>query len=221
MNPNKSPRIKICCISSTDEAKLAVHYGADALGLVSAMPSGPGVISNDEIARISRTVPPATATFLLTSSTEATEIVDQVRASHVSTVQLVDHVEQHVYASIRSVLPNVKIVQVIHVVDELSITAASVAADHADSILLDSGNPTAAVKELGGTGRIHDWEISRRIRQRLHVPVFLAGGLNASNVREAIDTVEPYAIDLCSGVRTNGKLDADKLVEFIGVVRSR
>jgi phosphoribosylanthranilate isomerase len=84
-------------------------------------------------------------------------------------------------------------------------------AEHVDAILLDSGNPKLAVKELGGTGRRHDWKLSRRIAETCGKPVFLAGGLNAENVREAIESVQPFGVDLCSSVRTNGKLDLQKL----------
>jgi phosphoribosylanthranilate isomerase len=184
------------------------------------MPSGPGVISNEQIVEISRAVPPGITTFLLTSSTDSTEIIEQVRASRVSTVQIVAHVEPHVYARIRSVLPNVRIVQVIHVVDEASIMEASAAAGFVDALLLDSGNPTLAVKELGGTGRRHDWSISRRIREAVGVPVYLAGGLRAENVAEAVSTVGPYGLDVCSGVRTEGRLDPAALVRFFAALGS-
>ena len=83
-----------------------------------------------------------------------------------------------------------------------------------DGILLDSGNPSLPVKELGGKGRTHDWRLSRRIREAVDVPVFLAGGLHAGNVAEAIDRVGPFGVDVCSGVRTNGRLDEEKLAEF-------
>jgi len=89
-----------------------------------------------------------------------------------------------------------------------------------DAILLDSGNPNLRVKELGGTGRVHNWQLSRRIREQASCPVFLAGGLKPENVKEAIETVEPFAVDVCSGVRTNGLLDAEKLGRFISEVRA-
>jgi phosphoribosylanthranilate isomerase len=85
---------------------------------------------------------------------------------------------------------------------------------------LDSGNPNLFVKELGGTGRTHNWELSRKIRESIKVPIFLAGGLNQDNVRSAIETVEPYGVDLCSGVRTNGNLDEIKLEAFFKAIDS-
>jgi len=116
-------------------------------------------------------------------------------------------------------LPNVKLVQVIHVIDEKSIEEAVQISKHVDAILLDSGNPNLTVKELGGTGRVHNWELSKKIREAIDIPLFLAGGLKASNVRKAIETVQPFGLDLCSGVRTNGQLDKNKLIAFFKAVR--
>ncbi|MDP1676747.1 MAG: phosphoribosylanthranilate isomerase [Bacteroidota bacterium] len=208
------PKVKICCISSVDEAKLAIKYGATALGLVSAMPSGPGPISEELIAEIVSHIPDGIASFLLTSKQDADSIIAQQRKTKANTLQLVDSVSFDVYATLRKELPNISIVQVIHVIDESSIDEAESIAPFVDMILLDSGNPKLAIKELGGTGRRHDWKLSRKIVESVNVPVFLAGGLNAGNVKEAVEYVQPYGLDLCSGVRTNGKLDERKLKLF-------
>jgi phosphoribosylanthranilate isomerase len=213
-----NPRIKICCISSVDEAKLAIKYGASALGLVSKMPSGPGVIPDEDIVLIANIIPPPVAAFLLTSETEAKQIISQQKKIRTNTLQLVDKVGINVYNEIRNELPGISIVQVVHVIDESSIEYASEVSEYADAILLDSGNPYLKIKELGGTGRTHNWNISKTIRESISIPVFLAGGLNPENVREAIETVEPFGVDLCSGVRTNGKLDEQKLKKFFEAV---
>ena len=218
MTGTRKPRVKICCISSEHEAHDAIQYGASALGLVGAMPSGPGVITDEQILAIARRVPPPVATFLLTSETEATAIIRHQQRARTSTIQIVDTLVDGTHQDIRAALPGVKLVQVIHVVNEASIDEALQAAEHVDAVLLDSGDPTRAVKELGGTGRTHNWRLSRRIREQLTKPVFLAGGLHAGNVREAIETVEPFGLDLCSGVRTNGKLDERKLAAFFEAV---
>lgn len=214
------PRIKICCISSVNEARQAVQYGASALGFVSHMPSGPGVIADELIAEIVATVPPPVATFLLTSLCDAQAIAQQHASCRTSTLQLVDFVEPTELLKLRRLLPLVKLVQVIHVMGEQSIDEAKRVADRVDALLLDSGNPTLQVKELGGTGRVHDWRVSRQIRQQVDRPVFLAGGLGASNVNEAIKAVEPFGLDLCSSVRHEGKLSAEKLGAFMQAVRS-
>lgn len=213
-------RVKICCIQSIEEARLAVRYGASAIGLVSAMPSGPGPISEDLIAAIAPSVPPGVSTFLLTSSQEADTIIAQQRSARVNTLQLVDAVSVKTYKILRQVLPGVAIVQVIHVRGEESIDEARSVAPYVNAILLDSGNPTLPVKELGGTGRTHDWTISRKIRDEVPVPLFLAGGLTAGNVAEAIHRVRPYAVDVCSGVRTGMRLDEGKLSLFFQTVES-
>jgi phosphoribosylanthranilate isomerase len=218
MNPASRQRVKICCISSIEEAEIAVEQGASAIGLVSAMPSGPGPIPEDLIAEIAMTVPPAVATFLLTCKQSAEEVIKQQRKTGVNTLQLVDQFPSNEYSILRKELRGIRIVQVIHVRDEQSIVEAVTVAAYVDALLLDSGNPTLEVKELGGTGRVHDWNISRRIRETVNIPIFLAGGLRAENVREAIQNVRPYAVDVCSGVRTDGKLDEEKLAEFFKAI---
>lgn len=210
-----TPRVKICCISSPAEAQLAIRYGAAALGLVGPMPSGPGVITDDAIAVIAKAVPPPIATFLLTSETTTTRIIAHQRRVNTNTIQLVDALTDGAYADIRVALPGIRLVQVIHVIDERSVDEALQIAPHVDALLLDSGNPNLAVKELGGTGRVHNWAISRQIREQSPVPIFLAGGLRPDNVRQAIDAVEPFGLDLCSGVRTQGQLDEAKLANFM------
>ena len=211
-------RVKICCIASDEEAGLAIRYGASAIGLVSEMPSGPGPIDEALIKRIAQNVPPGVATFLLTSKTSANDIIAQQRYCGTNTLQLVDEVEIKVYEELRHALPGVALVQVIHVADQRAVEEAKTAAPHVNAILLDSGNPRAPVKELGGTGRRHDWSVSRRIRDSIDVPVFLAGGLNPDNVAEAIETVQPFGVDVCSGLRTAGKLDEEKLERFMTAV---
>lgn len=211
-------RVKICCISSIQEAKMGVAHGASAIGLVGHMPSGPGVISDELIRTIAWTVPPPIATFLLTSETSVQAVIRHQQAVQTNTIQLVDALQEGTYADIRGGCPGVKLVQVIHVLDEMSIDEALAAADYVDALLLDSGNPKLAVKELGGTGRAHDWSLSRRIVEQSPIPVFLAGGLNPDNVRQAIDTVQPFGLDLCSSVRTNGHLDPAKLERFFTAV---
>ena len=207
-------RIKICCIADRQEAAHAISFGASAIGLVGGMPSGPGPISDEEIYRIAQTVPPPIATFLLTSQQTAQGIIEHHHRTKTNTIQIVDELEGRDYQTIRKALPNVKLVQVIHVTGEESVDEAVELAEFVDAILLDSGDPNLAIKELGGTGRRHDWRLSRKIVETCGKPVFLAGGLNAVNVLEAIDKVRPFGLDLCSGVRTDGKLDLSKLERF-------
>lgn len=212
------PRVKICCIKSPAEAKLAIACGASAVGLVSSMPSGPGVISEEMIAQIAATVPPPIATFLLTSAHSAEAIIAQQRRCRTNTLQLCDHLPATVYPRLRAELPGIALVQVVHVTGPESVEYAIAAAAHVDALLLDSGNPSLAVKELGGTGRTHDWTLSRQIRNAIRIPVFLAGGITPENVAAAITAVEPFGLDLCSGVRTNDNLDSAKLRAFFAAL---
>lgn len=213
-------KVKICCISSVEEARLAIHYGATELGLVGPMPSGPGIITEAQIAEIVKAVPQNINTFLLTSETSADKIIAQHGKVKTSTIQIVDKLKSGSYQDIRSAIPKVKLVQVIHVLDENSISEALDVAPDVDYILLDSGNPNKAIKELGGTGKTHNWALSKKIVNTVLTPVILAGGLNPTNIKEAIATVRPYGVDLCSGVRKDGKLNADKLSAFIANVHA-
>jgi phosphoribosylanthranilate isomerase len=167
---------------------------------------------------IAKTIPEHIASFMLTSETSAEDIIQHHYRTQTNTIQIVDALAFGTYDQIKATLPNIKIVQVIHVIDESSIDEAIAIAEHVDFLLLDSGNPKAAIKELGGTGRTHNWALSRSIVEQSKVPVFLAGGLNTDNVQRAMEKVAPYGVDLCSSVRTNGHLDPKKLEEFFAIV---
>ena len=197
---------------------LAVRYGASAVGLVSAMPSGPGPIGEDEIAVITPHLPPGVATFLLTCKDDLREVIEQQRRTGANTIQLCDRVRHADYAALRDGMPGVKIVQVIHVMGKESVEEAIRVAPHVDALLLDSGNQNLAIKELGGTGRVHDWSLSHMIVQAVPRPVYLAGGLKPENVGEAIARVRPFGVDVCSGLRTNGRLDEAKVAAFFAAV---
>ncbi|HEX2969841.1 MAG TPA: phosphoribosylanthranilate isomerase [Bacteroidales bacterium] len=209
------PRVKICCIKSVDEARMAIEAGASAIGLVGRMPSGPGPISDDLIRHIVAKVPPPIATFLLTCETSVSGIIAHHKRTNTNTIQIVDKLYEGSYADIRKALPSVRIVQVIHVSGESSVDEAIRISGEVDAILLDSGNPDLAIKQLGGTGRVHNWTLSRRIRDNALCPVFLAGGLKPENVRQAVEQVRPFGVDVCSGLRINGNLDKERLEAFI------
>lgn len=209
------PRLKVCCVADIEEAKLAINHGANAVGLVSEMPSGPGVISDECIEEITAKIPRGVSTFLLTSSQDVQAIVDQQRRFGVDTIQLCDSLQPSEILELRGMLPGISIVQVIHVVGDESLDQARAAAREAHALLLDSGKPSNNVKELGGTGQTHDWNISHRIRDEVGVPVWLAGRLTPENIGEAIRQVRPFGVDVCSGLRTNGRLDEEKLMRFV------
>jgi len=215
-----SPRLKICCISSHAEAALAIQAGADALGLVGDMPSGPGIIPDATIRSIALEVPAGVCAFLLTRECTASAIAAHVERCAVSTVQIVNHVEPQELERLREMLPSLRIVQVIHVEDTAALDLLGRYEASVHAFLLDSGSPGASVPLLGGTGRVHDWSVSAEFVRRARRPVFLAGGLTPSNVAEAIHTVRPFGLDICSGVRTDGRLDAAKLSAYVQAVQS-
>jgi phosphoribosylanthranilate isomerase len=211
-------RVKICCIETQEAGALAIRHGADALGLVGPMPSGTGIIDLDTAARIAGAVPPPVATFLLSAATEPDKLLAQCRHVAPTALQIVDAVDPEAYALLRRELPALRLVQVVHVMGEQTIAEALALATQVDALLLDSGDPDAPVRLLGGTGRVHDWAVSRRIVEASPVPVFLAGGLTPDNVTEAIRGVGPFGVDLCTGLRTAGELDETKLAAFMRAV---
>lgn len=212
-------RIKICCMASLEEAQLAIRAGADAVGFVGPMPSGLRSLDDHNIAAIAALIPPPVATFLLTSEVTATGIAQHVGRTRTSTVQIVPHIGSSEAAKLGELLPGTRRVQVIHVEDAGALTLIDEYAPYVHAFLLDSGRPNLAVPEFGGTGRVHDWAISAEFVRRSPLPVFLAGGLTPANVGEAIRRVQPFGVDLCSGVRTERRLDPSKLSAFVQAVR--
>lgn len=207
-------KIKICCISSLSEAEIAVKYGASAIGLVSEMPSGPGIISEELIRTITKEYYSKVDTFLLTSRLKASEIIEQQKFCGTNTIQICDRITHDNLILLKEKIPKIKLVQALHVHYENTLREALDIEKYVDAILLDSGNQKKEIKELGGTGRTHNWKISKKIVASVSVPVFLAGGLNPANVKNAVEIVNPYGLDVCSGVRTDGLLDELKLKQF-------
>lgn len=198
---------------------MALAAGASHLGVVGPMPSGPGILRLDQIRAITTALPEDVDTWLLTSKTDSMQIIREYEQSGAHSLQLVDEVSNEALQDLRQRLPETKLVQVIHVLDEFAVDEAMRLAEVVDVILLDSGNPNLQVKVLGGTGRTHNWKISKRIVELCPKPVYLAGGLKSSNVSDAIAQVTPYGLDLCSGVRKDGDLDENLLQEFMTAVR--
>lgn len=211
-------RIKVCCIGSVEEAQLAIDRGVHALGLVSEMPTSSGVIPDDLIREIAATVPPPVASFLLTSRTDPSAIIEHQQMTGVSTLQLVDRVSPKAMHRPKKELLGISLVRVVHVTGRDALAETAACSSVADALLLDSGTPDAEARSLGGTGRVHDWELSKRIIAQANCPVFLAGGLSPKNVGEAIRRVNPFGVDVCSSLRPTGRLDISLLDAFISEV---
>ena len=197
-----------------------MRHGADALGLVGPMPSGTGIVTLETARRLAAMTPPPVASFLLSSAVEPEALVEEARAVQPTVLQIVDRVPDAAYRLLRRELPALKLVQVVHVSGEETIEEARAAAELADAVLLDSGTREGPVAKLGGTGMVHDWGVSRRIVEAIAKPVILAGGLRPENVAEAIRTVRPFGVDLCTGLRTADRLDEAKLAAFMRAVAS-
>lgn len=213
-------RVKICCISSVDEAEFATKAGADALGLVGKMPSGLGTLPDKTIAEIAKVIAPGVSSFLLTSETKAGDIAEHLLRTGVGTVQLVQHLSLSETMALDRVLLSTRRVQVIHMEDENALKLLDAFEPYVHAFLLDSGRPNAETPEFGGTGRIHDWDLSREFVRKSKKPVFLAGGLTPENVGDAILKVRPFGVNVCSGVRSSHHLDQKKLVAFMNAVRT-
>lgn len=211
-------RTKICCIMNQAELDMAVGQGAAAVGFVSHMPSGPGVIPEDEIAELVRLTPYPVWSELLTCLTKLPDLLAQYKRVKPAALQLCQPLEPEVLLELREALPGVTLVHVVHVVDAAAVEEAQVYAPLVDGLLLDSGSTEGPDRQLGGTGQTHDWSLDAEIVQKVQVPVFLAGGLTPENVGKAIATVKPFGVDVCSGVRTDNRLDAEKLHRFVAAV---
>ena len=168
-------------------------------------------------------MPPGIDAFLLTPLQTVEELVEQNRLVKARTLQLVDELPAGAHAELRRAMPGVKLVQVIHVTGPESVDEAVAVAPDVDAILLDSGNPSLKVKELGGTGRRHDWahqprRSARRSTCRCGSPAASTPTTRARRSRPC----SPFALDLCSGLRTGEgyDLDQDKLDRFMAAVRA-
>ena len=195
---------------------MASEIGADWLGLVGPMPSGPGILTLEEARAIAAGCVGRARPILLTSELRASAILRDAAFVGVDAVQVVQHIEPDEAAALASA--DITYVQVIHVEGPQALDLIEHYAPHCDSFLLDSGKPSR--NTLGGTGNTHDWSVSAEFMRRAGKPVFLAGGLNPHNVAEAIQQVRPDGVDICSGLRRDGRLDPELLNAFMAEVKA-
>jgi phosphoribosylanthranilate isomerase len=208
-------RVKVSCLRSAEEARRAVSFGVEAIGVASGLPAPAQELTDEEIAVIAAAVGEEVGTFLLTGLEDVDEIVEKVRRCGVNTVQLWDVLPRDSYRKIRRALPGVSIAQSVHVTGEAAIDQAREMATVADALVLGSTNPEPPFRWSDPHGQTHDWEISRRIVKAAQVPVILSGGLTHRNVADAIRLVRPYGVEVCSGVRRAGALETSMLVQFL------
>ncbi len=206
-------RVKICGTRNVEEARMIVASGADALGfLIGLVEPNPDQIAPEEAAEIIAQLPPSVSSVLVTQQTDPQVVADLCCCARASAVQLHGGFAPEQIPELRRQVPSVTMIQVVHVAGPDSKMAALHAANFADAILLDSPRHGGA----GGTGKTHDWNLSREIVRACSKPVILAGGLTPENVELAIRTVGPSAVDVHSGVEDGqGNKSKEKLVRFV------
>jgi phosphoribosylanthranilate isomerase len=210
-------RIKVCGNRSEDDLTAAVAAGADAVGLISGVTHvSEDAIEPDRAAALARLVPPYVSVVLVTHLATVESILALADRVRPDTLQPHGEIEPSVCAAVREARPLLRTSQAVHVTGPEAVERAARFAPHCDALLLDS----RTADRLGGTGRTHDWSLSRRIADRLGLPVILAGGLTAENVAQAIGVVEPYAVDVNSEVDdSNGDKDPQRLRAFTMAAR--
>lgn len=208
--------------------ELAVLYGADAVGFITEVPvESPRKLDSDTAAALISKVPKCLDSVMVImpeSSSRALELIEKVKPDIVQIHSDLSSVELEIIRQ-KADIPIIKTLSVPaglgaskvqslvnRLIDRVRDLEES---GVVDSILLDSG----IAGKTGGTGCVHDWDLSRRIAEETELPLILAGGLKPENVQEAIRVVSPYAVDTASGVETLGKKDAVKVKKFIEEVR--
>jgi len=208
--------VKICGIRRHEDALIAAELGADAIGLlVGQRHNSPDFISAAVAREISRTLPPSVEAVLVTHITEVDEIERLLRQSGITAVQLHSEITADSVANLRTRFPDLKVFKSVHVISAESVRYPEGFSKVVDGFVLDTIN--VATDQVGGTGKTHDWSISRKIVERFpDIPIILAGGLNSKNVRSAIESVHPFGVDVNSGTKgSDGFKDARKMREFI------
>jgi phosphoribosylanthranilate isomerase len=204
-------RVKICGITRKEDLDAAAAAGADAIGFVVGVASSPRNIALEKAEKLIRQVPPFVKSVLVTVPRGIDEF-ETYEKLNPDAIQI--HGENlHAAASVRLKIPNIPLIGAVNAHLANALDVVSRASKLFDAVLLDS----FADGRYGGTGIAHDWELSKRIKQAIHPkPLILAGGLNPENVAEAVRTVEPYAVDVSSGVELQpGIKDHKKIIEFI------
>jgi len=204
-------RVKICGITLKEDLDAAVAAGADAVGFVVGVASSPRNIALEKAEKLIRQVPPFVKSVLV-SVPRGIDEFETYQKLNPDAIQI--HGENlHAAASVRLKIPNTLLIGAVNAHLANTLDVASRVSKLFDAVLLDS----FANGRYGGTGIVHDWELSKRVKQAIHPkPLILAGGLNPENVAEAVRTVEPYAVDVSSGVELQpGIKDHKKILEFI------
>lgn len=209
--------VKICGIRSIGDALAAAAAGADILGFHVELIGARTPLESENAGKIIAKLPAGVSSVMVTSITETDELIKLARATGATILQLYGDATPETILEVKKALP-VQIWKVLNLSDEGSIAEAKKYEGSADAIALDTLNKQTGV--LGGTGKTHDWNISRKIVESISIPVILAGGLNPENVAEAIKIVQPYGVDVNSGVSNpDGTKDIEKVKLFVEQAR--
>ncbi|AKB32299.1 Phosphoribosylanthranilate isomerase [Methanosarcina siciliae HI350] len=228
MKARPKTRVKICGIRGQEDIELAALYGADAVGFITEVPvESPRKLDSDAAAALISKVPKCLDSVMVImpeTSACALELIEKVKPNIVQVHSGLPLSELEAVRE-KTDIPIIKTLSVpagqeaskLHniVTRLLEEVRALEGSGAVDSVLLDSG----IAGKTGGTGCVHDWDLSRRIAEETELPLILAGGLKPENVQEAVRAVSPYAVDTASGVEDRGKKDAAKIRKFIEEVR--
>ncbi|MFB6296910.1 MAG: phosphoribosylanthranilate isomerase [Salinirussus sp.] len=200
-------RAKICGLTREADLAAAARAGADAVGVITGVPvDTPREVSATLAAELFDAVPPFVTGVVVTMPETVDEAVERVRATGASAVQVYPTLDSAGVTALRDRV-DVDVFASVGVDDDVEGYARA-----ADAVVLDTTDDADA----GGTGRTHDWTRSRKLVRSLDTPVVLAGGLTPENVREAVETVGPAAVDTASGVeRRGGVKDHDAVRAFV------
>jgi phosphoribosylanthranilate isomerase len=205
-------RVKICGITRKEDLNAAAAAGADALGFVVDVPSSPRNLSIDEAVALMKQVPPFVKSVMVTVPASLRELTELCEELNPDAVQIHGENLPDINA-VKAKLSKTLLIRAVKVNSPQVVGNAEMTARVFDAVILDSFTDGT----YGGTGVVHDWKVSRIVRQVIRPkPLILAGGLNPENVAEAVQTVEPYAVDVSSGVEQRpGIKDHQKMVEFV------
>lgn len=213
----KTTRVKICGITNKKDLQAAVRTGADAVGFITGVKSSPRNLTLGEAKDLIYQVPLFVHSVVVMVPNNVEEIKNLINNLRPNVIQIHGNLNAHDFSVIKEEYPNLFLIKAIKAVPQKINKRAVEALKKYDAILLDSYTKG----KYGGTGIIHDWDLSLKIKQIIHpIPMILAGGLKPENVAEAIDYVQPYAVDVSSGVEKKpGIKDYQKICDFINRAR--
>jgi phosphoribosylanthranilate isomerase len=210
-------RVKICGITRKEDLDAAAAAGADAVGFVVGAAASPRNLSLEKAEKLFRQVPPFVKSVLVTVPTSIIELAEACEKLNPDAVQI-HGANLRSVALFREKLSATPLIGAVNANSADALEVAQVASKMFDAVLLDS----LADGQYGGTGIVHDWTLSKCIRKAVHpTPLILAGGLNPENVAEAVRVVQPYAVDVSSGVELQpGRKDNQKMTNFVKNARN-